>query len=90
MKTTDEWESKIREEMKTVIQGYVPTITNHKSGKPKVVYAAFTGGTTKNFLEAFCEPSIEKTFAIARRQCKSIWDLPSATPVDGNCELVVE
>lgn len=77
-------------DLASIIQGYIPTITNHKSGKAKVVYAAFKGGTTKDLMEAHCVSTVEEAYAIARSRCNGIWDLPSATPLDGNCELVAD
>lgn len=77
-------------DLSEVIQGYIPTLTNHKSGKAKVLFVAFKGELVKDFMQALCLPTFDEAYAAARREQRSIWDLVSATPLDGNCELVTE
>jgi hypothetical protein len=55
------------------IQGYIPTIL------PKGDYAAFHGGRTGEWNEAYCASTAEEAIRLSRKQCKR-HELPYATP----------
>ena len=70
----------------STIQGYLPTITN----KNKRVFCAFGGGKTKNYLDAECVANRDTAYDIAQSCGKSIYDLPGAVAIDGNCKIIID
>lgn len=66
------------------IQGYLPAIRN----RGKLKFVRFGGGFTKEYLHAVVVDTVADALDMARCAALSLWDVPEACALDGNCELV--